>query len=476
MELRKTLLIGTIAGLICISLVGTVVGEVYVISGNWETETVDTESGKDYGWWPSVGLDANGSIAVIHGDDDWYKLRYTHWNGTGWETEYISENYSAGMTGDGYDLQAAWDSNGTAHATHAYYTGSNDIISHTYWNGSGWETENVTDVGWVYDVAIAIDSNDYSHIIYVDNHYDYVGGAFVYGLIYAAWNGTGWDIETIAASNVSLAYAYPSITIDSNDNPHISYSKGYNEGELWYGKKVGSWSLESVITDRRCLMSDIVLDSGDNPYIAFSDYTNDWLGYVEKTDGSWSETYLNCNDAFTPSIILDEYNRPFISYTSDAPWETKLYYAIYDGYNWYGEVLDYAEEPLWYYTSLGSDIIVHNETVHIFYQYYFSSGDASLKHTKYNLTRGEWSYSKGIYGNIYLLPLYSAGKDTDITCKNNTFNTSTIANNTGYYIFDNLDTGNYWINASLYNYIDNSAIVEIVSGYNQILLNGCDAL
>lgn len=81
-----------------------------------------------------------------------------------------------------------------------------------------------------------------------------------------------------------------------------------------------------------------------------------------------------------------------------------------------------------------------------------------------------------IDGNVYFLPLYSEGRDTDITCSNDTFNTSTTANTTGYYIFENLAAGFYWINATLHSYIDNNALVEVVSGYNQTLLSGCDAL
>ena len=103
---------------------------------------------------------------------------------------------------------------------------------------------------------------------------------------------------------------------------------------------------------------------------------------------------------------------------------------------------------------------------------YFGSDDGYL----YAITTHRFDPSHGIYGNVYLLPLYSAGKDTDIICKNDTFSISTVANNTGYYIFDDIDPGNYWINASKFSYIDNSAIVEIVSGYNQTLLDGCDAL
>ena len=89
---------------------------------------------------------------------------------------------------------------------------------------------------------------------------------------------------------------------------------------------------------------------------------------------------------------------------------------------------------------------------------------------------GGWNFSNGTYGNVYLLPFYSEGKDTNIICSNDTFNTSTTADDTGYYIFENLIAGFYWINATLYSYKDNNVLVEVISGWNETLLSSGDAL
>lgn len=87
-----------------------------------------------------------------------------------------------------------------------------------------------------------------------------------------------------------------------------------------------------------------------------------------------------------------------------------------------------------------------------------------------------WNNSYGIYGNIYLLPFYSEEEDVNIVCSNDSFSNSTTTNSTGYYMFDELVAENYWINVSLYNYIDNSVLVEVISNFNESLLNNCDAL
>ena len=477
MELRKTILTGTIVGLLALSLAGTGAGEIYVIDGNWEYETIDIATGSSYGWWSSIGVDSDGNIAMIHGNYYWEKLRETHWNGTGWESEYISENWTAWLDDD-LEVQGAWDSNGVAHAVHAYWTTPLREVLHTYWNGTGWETETVTsNVGQADYVAIAVGPNGYPHIVYVDGGYDDVGGGSPWGLIYAVWNGVSWDIGPIDAG--SEPYTEPSITVDSNNKPHISYIyRNLNVPlgeypELWYGEKTGvSWTLVPIRTDIVCGKNDIIMDSNDKPHIVFSDYTNDCLVYEEKTGSSWSETYFDCvNEPLSPSIILDDNDHPHFAYIIDAPFNANLAYAMYDGYNWYGEVVDDTQDTFWY----GTDIMIHDGTVHISYQQFFTP-DAGLKYATYNLTYMEWSESHGIYGNVYLLPLYSEGRDTYITCKNDNFSTSTTANNTGYYIFETLATGFYWVNATLHSYFDNNALVEVVSRYNQTLLNGCDAL
>lgn len=470
MELKKNILTGILAGLIALSLVGIGAGEIYVIDGNWEYETIDTATGSEYGYRSSIGVGTDGNIAIIHGDYWWDRLRLTHWNGTGWESEYISANWTANQPDEFY-ISAAWDSNGIAHAVSIW--GAQTNVYHTYWNGTGWESENVSTTGCTRQVSIATDSNGYPHIAYIDSAYDDIGGGSPYGLMYAVWNGISWDIEPIDAG--ATYYSDCSIAIDSNDKPHVSYLYGFGGHEhLWYGEKTGvSWTLVPIRTDIRCGTNDITIDSNDKPHIVFCDYTNDCLVYEEKTGSSWSETYFDCvNEPLCPSITLDEYDHPHIAYNGiNVSFNGNLYYAMYDGYNWYGEVVDDTQESLWY----GTGIILHNETVHISYQNYYIP-DAGLKYATYNLTYMEWEDSHGIYGNVYLLPLYSEGRDTDITCSNDTFSTSTTANTTGYYIFDNLDPGNYWINATLHSYFDNNAIVEVVSGYNQTLLDGCDGL
>ena len=82
----------------------------------------------------------------------------------------------------------------------------------------------------------------------------------------------------------------------------------------------------------------------------------------------------------------------------------------------------------------------------------------------------------GIYGWVYETSFYEILEDVDIVCSNASWSDSMTSNDTGYYLFDNLAVGMFWVNATLHSYFDNNANVEVVSGWNESLLNNCDAL
>lgn len=137
----------------------------------------------------------------------------------------------------------------------------------------------------------------------------------------------------------------------------------------------------------------------------------------------------------------------------------------------------YAIDPTgylrWTFTAggeIGSGILLSNDENTI----YFGSDDGYLYAITEICTFDPVQH--GIYGWVYDTTLYEALEDTDIECSNTSWSDSITSNDTGYYMFDNLAVGNYWINASLYYYIDNNAIVEVVEGWNESLLNNCDTL
>lgn len=89
----------------------------------------------------------------------------------------------------------------------------------------------------------------------------------------------------------------PSIAVDTNDNPHISYSRDYDNSRraLKYAHRDSVWQTETLETDISLssyeVPSSLVVDSDDTVHIVFvKDFD---IGYAHNGDGSWnSETII----------------------------------------------------------------------------------------------------------------------------------------------------------------------------------------
>jgi hypothetical protein len=88
---------------------------------------------------------------------------------------------------------------------------------------------------------------------------------------------SGWSIETVD----SAVGGSSSITLDSGDNPHISYYDNWR-GDLKHARWTGSvWSIETVDSDGNVgYDTSIALDSSDSPHISYSDYNKGDLKYA----------------------------------------------------------------------------------------------------------------------------------------------------------------------------------------------------
>jgi hypothetical protein len=133
--------------------------------------------------------------------------------------------------------------------------------------------------------SITVDSNDDVHISYFDSTND--------DLKYATDKSGSWVTASIdTTGNVGK---YTSIAIDSNDDVHISYLEGLIM-DLKYAtcssscSSNSSWSMSSLdITENVGQYTSIAIDSKDNVHISYYDVTNEDLKYIS-VDSS-SNTY-----------------------------------------------------------------------------------------------------------------------------------------------------------------------------------------
>ena len=161
---------------------------------------------------------------------------------------------------------------------------------------------------------------------------------------------------------------FNSMALDSNDDPHISYSD-YTDKDLKYAKWNGdSWRLQTVDSSNNVgSYTSIALDSNDYPHIAYYHETNQELMYANYDGSDWHKTVVD--DAYTgpfPSLVLDSYNNPHIAYTASG----SLKYAYYDG-SWHNETLPEGG----FYPSMALD---STNLPHISFSYFNGSSSSNL--------------------------------------------------------------------------------------------------
>jgi len=82
----------------------------------------------------------------------------------------------------------------------------------------------------------------------------------------------------------------------------------------------------------------------------------------------------------------------------------------------------------------------------------------------------------GILGTVTTLPYHGICENHTVSIENSTWGDTTTTNSVGYYIFDNLEVDDYWINVSKDGYRDNNQSVTVsVTGDEIVTIDACDA-
>ena len=189
---------------------------------SWTLETVDPFR---FGWRPRIALDSNDyphisyAVTLGKGNDKWtdYNLKYAYKSGlfSGWMIETIEFDESTGISND-----IAIDSNDYPHIVYNKESLNNtDTMEYKFKSGmsSNWITRVVDTVNqpghWC---NIALDSNDYPHSSYSRGHGE--EWPIIYPFMYAYWdpnakqgNGHGFaDSDTFPAKKpLELAQTSP---------------------------------------------------------------------------------------------------------------------------------------------------------------------------------------------------------------------------------------------------------------------------
>jgi hypothetical protein len=283
----------------------------------WETQTL--ESGQE----GSLALDSfnNPHICYIYSTPRSFYLKYTSWTGSNWNNQTVDSSFVGSFSLGINSL--ALDSNNDPHISYSEQSDLNTTLKYASWTGSNWSIQTIdteAPSSDFYEASISLDSNNYPHVVYGEGNMIY-GTAFnnVSNVKYAQWNGQSWSIQTVFL-NVS---SFENIVLDSNGYPHFTYLVG---ASLRYASWDGStWSTQ--IVDSNPLISDssfLALDSHDKPHICYfkepeiGSETGGNLMYAYWTGSAWNtETVTNNGtDYGAGPIALDSSDTTHISYSS----------------------------------------------------------------------------------------------------------------------------------------------------------------
>jgi hypothetical protein len=260
-------------------------------------------------------------------DENIGDLNYAYWDGAKWNTEHINTPVTSGDT----RRIGMWNSfrfgpDGTPHVAYGSATKNVHLMYASRENGTWANKEEVDldDAG--YEPSLEFNTSGYPVIAYRTMAYAPSVAGWVGSLKFAERGADGrWKITTVDdAQNWGDTGHFPSLALDSQGDPHISYYNqnphdASNNGLRYaYRDPEGQWTLVSV--DRggqNGQWTSIVLDDSDRPYIAYEDHNPGQLKIATPADAStWAFTPVDKDGAVgaCASIALNSWGDPVISY------------------------------------------------------------------------------------------------------------------------------------------------------------------
>lgn len=232
-----------------------------------------------------------------------------------------------------------------------------------------------------YYPSIKINGNNRPCISYYDNTNPYV-------IKYASWTGTNWAISTIGTNDKIGNYA-PSLAIDSLNVPHISYQweTGLSTQYLKYSSYTATgWKTSTIDSaGSNGAYNSIAVDSNNNPHISCSG-ANGILKYSSYTiAGGWGTSTADSNNGSSAgsSIIIDGNNKPHISHYDTVSDDLK--YSSFTGTVWLNYTIDSTGDVGSYNSiAFGTDSNIHIS--------YYDATNGNLKYSTYTVTGG-WGIS-----------------------------------------------------------------------------------
>jgi hypothetical protein len=336
---------------------------VYGVSGNTEMNS-------------EIALDSQGRPHIVFveyvgtGELSESYICYLYWNGTEWVDADGSGQESVHVYYSLNAKQISFALNSLDQPGIAFSDGAN--LNYLYYNGSAWVDadgsgqESIT----VYSTGMGNQSpslrfTSLNRPVIAWRNVVFLSNTSIY---YLQWNGSAWvDADGTGQGEISVYGPnnqnrnYPSLRIDSSNNPHIAWQDPeLGNYEIYYLKWNGSAWVDADGTGRgeidiytdtgSSTYPSLSLDSDQNPAIAWRDdtlgafdiYYFFWNGsaWVD-ADGTGQESidiYTDAGTSCIPSLALNsDNNNPAITWfdnTTGGPTIYEIYYLYFDGSAW----------------------------------------------------------------------------------------------------------------------------------------------
>ena len=301
-----------------------------------------------------IAVDSNGHKHITYGAGfSPYEVNYTTDVSGSWVTTPLLQNSDAG----GYH-DIVVDSNDKIHIVWRNY--SSGSIMHLTNAGGSWVNTTVDSSVGNGRISMAIDSLDNLHISYYDSSPGYNGD-----LKYAHNTGGSWT-TTFIDSTANKAGEYNSITIDSNDDYHISYSVNAGGNRDVYYKSTG---VKENLNNGCGSVSSVAVDSRGERYVICQEPSGglvvsscyDTAYNCNNYPSSWTTTNITNYSGTGVVAAFDSNDYLHLAYTHNKT----VYHSTNASGSWVHSVIDVPPQGGHYHNV--DMVFDSNDNVHISY-------------------------------------------------------------------------------------------------------------
>jgi hypothetical protein len=306
--------------------------------GDWAFDIIPGTTTQ--GEYSSIALDQNGypNISFMNGTN----IQFARWNGGAWESQTTDtlEVYSFPNT--------SLALNSVDEPLIAYPYNNPCYLGMSEWGGSAWNHTYINLLQCANYAEIALKADDEPCISYFVSRMN-AYFSYDYNIELLCRTAGNWALTpTIITTNANYVVTqfekarFHSMVLDSQNRPHISFTRGIDAHNLRYNGPNEDAS-SSVVVDSSPgvgFYSSLALDSQEYPRISYYDLNNGDLKYARWNGSTWLlETVDSIGDVgrFT-SLALDASGYPHISYYDLTNHDLK--YAYWDGSQWNIETVD----------------------------------------------------------------------------------------------------------------------------------------